>query len=50
MDLEAQLALVRWHGVVHRVREQQVWLTGLDPQLKNFLPDLAGIHRAEHFT
>ena len=45
--LQPELALVGWHGIVHCVREQQVWLAGLNAQFKDFLPDLAGVDLAQ---
>ena len=48
--LRAKLALVRRHGIVHRVGEQQVGLTGLDAQFEDFLPDLPCIDRTQHFA
>ena len=48
--LQAQLALVRRHGIVHRVGEQQVGFAGLHAQLENLLPQLAGVDRLQHFA
>ncbi len=48
-DLQAKLALVSRHGVVHGVGEQQVWLTSLHAQLKNFLPQFTSIDRPDNF-
>ena len=46
--LEAQLALVGRHGIVHRVGEQQIGFAGLHAQLEDLLPQLAGVDRLQH--
>ena len=49
-DREAKLALVRRHGVVHRVGEEEVWFAGLNAKLEDFLPEFAGIDRLDHLA
>ncbi len=47
-DLEAQLALVGWHGFVDGVNEQQIRLARLQAQIQDFLPDFACLDGPHH--
>ena len=49
-DLETQLALVGRQGTVHGVGIDDVGLAGLQAQLDDFLPQLAGIDRFDHIA
>jgi hypothetical protein len=48
--LQAQLALVGGHVVVHRVGEQDVGLAGLQAHFQNLLPQLAGVDGFHHLA
>jgi hypothetical protein len=48
--LEAELLLVSRHRVVHGVGEEQVGLAGLQAELEDFLPELAGVDLFHDFA
>jgi hypothetical protein len=50
LDLQAQLALVLRHRAVHRVGEDQVGLAGLQADLEDLLPQVAGVDLAHHLV